>query len=405
MNILFSCDEYPPAKTGGIGSATKTVAEALAGRGHNVYVVSGRLDKALPEEAVINGVIVYRLYMLQEVAWLFQSNRLVNYLHTLVLQKGWLSKRAIREYQRKQDFMEQIIRKKHIDVVEVTDYTVLSKYYTFARELLFRRFSVLTVARVHGSISFLRYYRDGKIHPATRANDKRFFESADKILSVSQFAAGFVNNELGIANKCDVIYNPLVSTFVDLAKGLNTKREKNIVFLGKVIRTKGAFNLIDAFSKFSIRFPDYKLIMIGGMIDESKSHVPDYAKDKVLFTGYLQAPDIARYLKSAAFCVIPTFFENFSVAALEVMGCENILIYTITASGPEVIEDGVDGFLVDPHDVDAIADKMAYVADNLRDLEPMRKVAAQKVKDNFSEKVIIDKLEKYYSNLMDKVWD
>lgn len=401
MNILFSCDEYPPAKTGGIGSATKTVAEGLARKGHKVYVVSGRLEQSLPQEAVINGVTVYRLYFMQKLAWLFSSNRLAVRMHNFVIRFGWLASYAVREYKRKQEFIERIIQEKHIDVVELTDYTILSKYYASTKELSFEKVSVPTIARVHGSMSFLRYYRDGYVNPTMKANDKHFFESVDRILSVSKFAANFVNEQLGVAAKCDVIYNPLVNTFATLSKDINVERGNSIVFLGKIIKTKGAFNLIDAFNSFSKKYPEYKLIMIGGGdIKKGKSLVSSHAKDKVCFTGYLKPTEIAKYLKSAAFCVIPTFFENFSVAALEVMGCENILIYTTTSSGPEVIEDGVDGFLVNPHDVGAITDKMIYVADNLDSLSSFRDIAKKKVINTFSENVIVDQLESYYQSLL-----
>lgn len=401
MNILFSCDEYPPAKTGGIGSATKTVAEGLARKGHKVYVVSGRLEQSLPQEAVINGVTVYRLYFMQKLAWLFSSNRLAVRMHNFVIRFGWLASYAVREYKRKQEFIERIIQEKHIDVVELTDYTILSKYYASTKELSFEKVSVPTIARVHGSMSFLRYYRDSYINPIMKANDKHFFESVDRILSVSKFAANFVNEQLGVAAKCDVIYNPLVNTFATLSKDINVERGNSIVFLGKIIKTKGAFNLIDAFNSFSKIHPEYKLIMIGGGdIKKGKSLVSSHAKDKVCFTGYLKPMEIAKYLKSAAFCVIPTFFENFSVAALEVMGCENILIYTTTSSGPEVIEDGIDGFLVNPHDVGAITDKMIYVADNLDSLSSFRDIAKKKVINTFSENVIVDQLESYYQSLL-----
>ena len=399
MNILFSCDEYPPAKTGGIGSATKTVAEALAKRGHNVYVVSGRLDKSLPREKVINGVTVYRLYYMQSVAWLFKDNYVADRIHVAALRFGWLKRMALNEFNRRYDFMEQIIRDKNIDVVEVTDYNILSKYYKFAKDIVFRKLSVPSICRVHGSVSFLSYYRNGMIDERSRAIDKLYFESCDRVLSVSKFSADFVNNILGVKKKVDVIYNPLVSTFADIAKEINVEREKSIVFLGKIFETKGAFNLIRAFNSFGKTHLDYKLIMIGGgFIEQGKEEVAEDLRDRVFFTGYLQASEIARYLKSAAFCVIPTFFENFSVAALEVMGCENILIYTAESSGPETIIDGVDGFLVNPHDVKAIEEKMAYVSENLEQLAPMRKVAADKVRNVFSEDVIVKKLEQYYLN-------
>ncbi len=399
MNILFSCDEYPPAKTGGIGTATKTVAEALVRRGHNVYVVSGRLDKNLPEETIINGVKVYRIYLMQKQAWLFKPNFFCNKLHSFILRFGLLAKVAIKEYKRLHAIIENIIQRHKIDIIEIPDYTILSQYYTTSTCLNSQKFSIPTIARVHGSISFLRYYRDGMIHPTTQLNDKLFFESVDKILSVSKFAADFVNKKLNVKNKCDIIYNPLVDTFINYAKGITVKRTNNIVFLGKIIETKGAFNLIKAFNQFSLKHPDYTLTMIGGgMLDKGKAIASNFTKDKIKFTGYLQPEEIASYLRSAAFCVIPTFFETLGVAALEVMGCENILIYTTTSSGPELINDGIDGFLVNPHDVDEISNKMDYVAVNIESLQSMREVAANKVKSVFSEQIIIDQLENYYTN-------
>ena len=59
MNILYLCDEYPPAKTGGIGTVTKVVAEAMVQKGHTVYVLSGRpAGHALPYETSINSISI-----------------------------------------------------------------------------------------------------------------------------------------------------------------------------------------------------------------------------------------------------------------------------------------------------------------------------------------------------------
>ena len=404
MNILFSCDEYPPAKTGGIGNATKSVAEALVRRGHKVFVVSCRLDKTLPDFAVINGVRIYRLYLMQKVSWLFYPNRICCFLHNLAIRTRLLSQYSILENKRKYVVIEKLIRDNNIDIVELPDYNILSKYYSLENNLTFNRLPVPTVARVHGSISFLMYYRKGKIKSAMKNNDKHFFESVDKILSVSKFAADFVNRELNVKKTCDVIYNPVVSSFFNLTHNVQINRENNIVFLGKIIETKGAFNLIKAFNLFSEKYPDYNLIMIGaGNIEEGKSYVATQAKDKVFFTGYLKPVEIVRYLQTAAFCVIPSFFENFSVAALEVMGFGNILIYTKESSGPELINDGVDGFLVNPYDVKDIVDKMIYVANNIENLEIIRNNAKNKIEACFSEEIIINQLENYYINLITSV--
>jgi len=400
MNILFSCDEYPPAKTGGIGSATKTVAEALASRGHNIYVVSGRLPgHGLPFETVVNGVTIYRITYFEKIAFLLNRQWKINYIHNLFLKFGLLTKYAIGEYARMTAFIDRLIDEKKIDVVEIPDYTILDKYFIERKQIAYHKYTVPCIGRVHGSKSFLTYNKTKIIHPLARKNNVAFFANCDKILAVSKFSADFVNGELGITTKCDVIYNPLDTTFIDQARALDIPRENTIVFLGKIIETKGAFNLLKAFELFSAKHPEYNLVMIGGgFIDKARSLVSELTLQKVVFTGYLKRNEIAKHLKSAAFCIIPSFYENFSMAALEVMGCGNILIYTNAASGPETIQDGVDGFLVNPHDIDEIYDKMLYVADNIGKLASIRNKAIDTVNHRFKETVIIDQLENYYQN-------
>ena len=75
-----------------------------------------------------------------------------------------------------------------------------------------------------------------------RYNDSSFFNHATRILAVSRFSANFVNDKLGIKRKIDVIYNPLnLKGLLKMAEAISKggERTKNIVFLGKVVETKG----------------------------------------------------------------------------------------------------------------------------------------------------------------------
>lgn len=402
MNILFSCDEYPPAKTGGIGSATKIVCEALAARGHNVYVVSGRLPgHGLPKEAIINAVTVYRVSYFKKISFLLNKQWKINSIHRYMLHFGMLKNYAVKEHARMHAFIQNLICTKNIDLVEIPDYTILDKYYIERKFIPSYKYPIPCIGRVHGCKSFLTYNESRHINPIARKNNTSFFNTCDKILAVSKYSADFVNKVLNIQNPCEIIYNPLDTSFIEQARKLNVPREKNIVFLGKVIETKGAFNLLKAFEIFQLQYPDFKLIMIGGgLIDKAKTIVSHKTLEKVMFTGYIKREQIAYYLKSSAFCVIPTYYENFSVAALEVMGCGNILIYTETTSGPEIIEDGINGFLVNPYDVNAIASKMSFVASNLQSLVPIREKAIATINDRFRQDIIIDKLEQYYKSVI-----
>ena len=61
MNILFYCSEYPPYKTGGIGTVIKIIAERLVLSGHNVYVIGYYSSQCIKDTYEFdNGVHVYR---------------------------------------------------------------------------------------------------------------------------------------------------------------------------------------------------------------------------------------------------------------------------------------------------------------------------------------------------------
>ena len=408
MNILFSCDEYPPVKSGGIGTVTKIVAEELARRGHRVYVVSGVLPEVtLPAYTIDNGVRIYRLSYFSKFAWIFKNAETgVETLSLKLLQRsGLLARLAQKEFVKTHEFIRKIIREKQIDLVEFPDYLKLSDYYKSRVKIDFPKYDIPVVARVHGSQSFASYYRNGNIQAVDRYNDSSFFNHATRILAVSRFSANFVNDKLGIKRKIDVIYNPLnLKGLLKMAEAISKggERTKNIVFLGKVVETKGAFKLIEAYNKLALKHTDYKLIMIGGgEIDKGKSMVKQELRDQVIFTGYQQREIVCRYLKNATFCAVPSFFENFSMVALEIMALGKALIFTAAASGREVIEDGVDGLLVDPHDADEICKKMEMLAENETLRENIAQKSAEKIRNYYTIDTIVSELEAYYSQLIE----
>lgn len=395
MNLLYLCDEYPPVQTGGIGTVTRIVAEAMSRHGHNVYVVSGRPEgHGLPPQTVINGVTVYRLTYFSELRWLrFFSGKFRKYALILLTATGVMHKAAKNAMRTNFRFVENLIQEKRIDLIEIPDYSILSKY--FIRRIRFPKYEIPTVARVHGARSFLSYYRRGRISATERANDLALYASADRICAVSCFSRRFCNDILGVPQPVDVIYNPLDNDFMKLSP--QTRPTRNIVFLGKIVEAKGVFSLIEAFNRIAQKFPDVRLVMIGrGETEKALSTVAEPFRDRVEFTGYKSRNEIKRLVSESLFTVIPTYFENFSMAALEVMACRKALIYTKRASGPELIDDGVNGILVEPTDAGQIASAMTRLLENPVLCRTMGEKAFETIRTRFTEDVIANRLETYY---------
>ncbi len=76
--------------------------------------------------------------------------------------------------------------------------------------------------------------------------------------------------------------------------------------------------------------------------------------DVVDFVG--EQHDIVSWLSVADLFLLPSAQESFGLAALEAMSCEVPVIASRVGGLPEVIEDGVTGFICDPDDVEGMAD-------------------------------------------------
>ena len=253
MNILFSCDEYPPLRTGGIGTATKTVAEGLVKKGHKVFVVSGwPYNHDLPYLSEVNGVTVFRIKYFNNLRKVLSKNTLMcKLIRTSLFRLNVISKIAKYEWHKLNQFIAQLVEEKNIDIIELPDYNVLTQFVINKARLYHPTWNIPVVGRVHGNESFLSYYRNGKLNSLVKENDYDFFMSCFKILSVSRFAANFVHDVLNVGKKIDVIHNPMSNKFIVNPTEINNDRKNEIIFIGKLIKEKGAFNLIKAFNIFS----------------------------------------------------------------------------------------------------------------------------------------------------------
>lgn len=399
MKILFWCDEYPPAISGGIGYSVKIVAESLAKKGHNIFVISViKFGQKLPSFTTINEVRIFRLTHFKEVFFLhYLPPYLSGKIEAIFNIVGVMNVCAKKSLRNAEDFVVDLIEKEKIDLIEIPDYLMQSKY--FKKNINFKRFSIPTIIRIHGCISFLSYYSKGKIPNKIKQNDINNFSRADYICAVSEFSANFIINHLGVfRDKISVIYNPIESSFFRNEIKEN-KSSNNIVFIGKVTEMKGAFKLIEAFNEIAHKYPDIILTFLGGgEIKCAKTKVVSSIQDRVFFDGYVSRNSIIDRIDNSMFCVIPSYFETFGMAAMEVLARRKALIFTKRASGPELIQNGINGLLVEPNDKSQIIDAMEKIITDFNFRKSLETAGYIKAKKTYSEEIIVTQLENYYKS-------
>jgi glycosyltransferase involved in cell wall biosynthesis len=408
MNILFYCDEYPPFRNGGIGSVTKVVAESLAQRGHRV-VVAGNYEQMkavneFPDYSIVNDVHVHRFlsegYKNKTLCFFKVLLCLANCLNFTSIVNRLKFKIARCKLRITENKIEQLIKAYQINIVELPDYQD-ELFHDLNRTVKFRKFTVPTIIRVHGSCSFLEYYANHSIPRHILQNDINHFNRADAICAVSEFSKLFVKQHLAPTREIEVIYNPIEKGCFDNPAGY--PEPKVILFFGKIIVNKGAFALIKAFNEIASRFPCVKLQLIGnGDIKFAQSLVDEKFKDRIVFRGFMSKEGLMKEIDKAYLCVLPSCFENFSIAALEVLARNRALIYTKRSSGPELITEGETGWLVDPENVEELVEKMLWTLNHPTETKQVAEKGFLHCLNHFSTEIIIPEMVKYYSTLINR---
>ncbi|MBE7087429.1 MAG: glycosyltransferase family 4 protein [Clostridiales bacterium] len=169
---------------------------------------------------------------------------------------------------------------------------------------------------------------------------KGWYDKVDKFICPSNF----YKKKLQQADftKSDIVWlrNPLSSNTV---YELNAHDDGYILYFGRLTREKGVKTLIDA-----MQGVDYKLEVLGtGPIeDELKDYVTKNGILNVTFEGFKQGNELETFIRNARCIVLPSeWYENGPYSAMEAMALGKPLIVSNKGGLPELVEDGVNGYV------------------------------------------------------------
>ena len=138
-----------------------------------------------------------------------------------------------------------------------------------------------------------------------------------------------------------------------------------LIFVGRLAAVKGLRVLIEAFAQARQTRPDLHLTLVGDGADRAMlERLAAPLGDAVHFAGYLSQDAVAAALTEADAFVLPSFAEGLPVVLMESLAAARPVIATQVAGVSELVEDGVNGFLVPPGDAETLADRIGRIADD-----------------------------------------
>jgi glycosyltransferase involved in cell wall biosynthesis len=375
MKVCFVCSEYPPAPHGGIGTVTQILARALVRNGHSVKVIGASNDGSLPDYEADQGVEVWRMPVRRHrCGWMRTRYQIFSRIST------W-------------------VRNREVDLVEAPDWEGWSAGWP--------KLPVPVIIRLHGSSSYFSQELGGQARKSTFWIERAALRRCDFYCSVSRYTAEKTRLLFGLmAEPSAVIYN---SVAVGEPIRNSVKSRNRVIFTGTLTAKKGIVSLAQAWPVVKQNHPEAELHIFGkdGLAENGTSMrefvSSNFLRDhmaSVHFHGHQPRAQVLDHLRSARVAIFPSYAEAFAMAPLEAMAEGCATIYSRMGSGPELIEHGRDGLLIDPAKPADIVASLCAILENDALAETLGNAGRERVRENFCSERILQMNEDFYGICM-----
>jgi glycosyltransferase involved in cell wall biosynthesis len=178
--------------------------------------------------------------------------------------------------------------------------------------------------------------------------------------------------------------------------------EKTIIFLGRLHESKGLNEIVEAVrilkgEQFCFNFKCYGA---GDLQDFFIREMTAVLRDKFHFGGVVSGEDKIRALAAADIFVLPSRYgEGLPMAMLEAMAAGCTVVTSEMASVGAVVQNGVNGFTVEPGNVAQLVDRLKMILADEIDAKIIGETARETIAAKFNLRVYIEKLEKIYADI------
>ncbi|MFJ7918799.1 N-acetyl-alpha-D-glucosaminyl L-malate synthase BshA [Lysinibacillus fusiformis] len=373
LKIGITC--YPTV--GGSGVIATELGKMLAERGHEIHFITSsvpfRLNKIYPtvffHEVEVNNYSVFQ-YSPYDIALASK--------------------------------MADVIKDEELDVLHVHYAIPHAVCAVLAREMSGRDIGIVTT--LHGTdISVLG--QDSTLSQAIKYG----IDKSDIVTTVSHALKEQTYELIDTVKPIETIYNFVDEREYFPRNSKNLKEqfgiqedEKVLIHVSNFRKIKNLPHIIDAFMKIRPNVKA-KLLLVGD--GPEKHRVMDQVKESpymkdVLFLG--KQENLAELYAISDLKLLLSQQESFGLVLLEAMACGVPCIGTNVGGIPEVIEHGVDGFIVELGDTEAVAEYAVQLLQDEEKLLRFREAAIHAVSDKFHSSKIVEQYENLYEKVAER---
>jgi glycosyltransferase involved in cell wall biosynthesis len=232
--------------------------------------------------------------------------------------------------------------------------------------------------------------------PAARGFVRATFAEATLVIALSEEWRAILQRVFPQA-RIEVVTNAVSLPALDDLHRLDD-RQPTLLFLGDVARYKGVFDLARAFARVANRFPRSRLVLGGtGAIAQVRRLAGELElPDRIECPGWLPSQRKRAELAGATMFVLPSYMEGMPMALLEAMSWGLPVLATAVGGIPEIVTHEVNGILVPPGDIEALAAAITRLMSDSRLRQRLGAAARATIAARFSLATSIERLLEIY---------
>jgi glycosyltransferase involved in cell wall biosynthesis len=262
-----------------------------------------------------------------------------------------------------------------------------------------------------GEAGHRRPYVISTVHSSrVRANEdqeelRRLTPRIDHLVAVSQAIVRKIADEGRAGAPVSLIYNGVDLERYDHQEPCCTLREEYgmepdseiVGVVGRLELEKGHPTLLEAWPLVLDRVPEAYLLIVGegSRLDALHQIARDQGVERhVIFTG--RRDDIPAVTAAFDVAVLPSYREAQGLTILEAMAMSRPVVASNDGGIPEMIENGVNGLLVPPHDPEALADAIARLLEDHQLADTIGRAGHDTVHDRFCIQLMVNAVQELY---------
>jgi glycosyltransferase involved in cell wall biosynthesis len=388
LRVCLLSQAYPPEKFDGVGRSTQLLARGLAELGHEVHVIThGQAEETMASEGTKVHKIVLRLNRYSRYRHLPATHATLNYSHAVY------------------DKVRKLKRRHGIQLVDSPLWQV--------EGLVTEKSGLLPV--VVRPVTAIRQIAEMQNN---RDPDRRMLGDMEQaLLARAAFLAA--NSQATVKALANVYQIPLSVPHEVLPYGIapvpdaavrvydrsaphpatdSSARSLDVLFLGRMEKRKGILDLFAAIPQVLAQAPYVRFTIAGAdnsladgfQARTGQSYPAWFARQHpamapyVRFLGGVSDEQLNTLYQSCDLFVAPSLYESFGLIYLEAMNYGKAVVGCLAGGIPEVVDNGVNGILVEPEAPEALAGAILRLVRSPDLLHEMGSAGRQRLLDRFT---------------------